>query len=109
MAKVVPESIGPPLFPEETYQYLEQRPHRWRTQLFLKGRNMAVVHLVYSMRTNNVSPEAAVHEFGLPLEQIEEALRYYERHRDLIEAEQREERRRLEQAGITIDPPPASR
>jgi uncharacterized protein (DUF433 family) len=109
MAKIASESAGPPLFPGETYEYLEQRPHRWRKQLFLKGRNMAVVHLVYSMRTNNVSPEEAVNEFGLPLEQIQEALRYYELHRDLIEAEQQEERWRLKRAGITIDPPLAPR
>lgn len=109
MAKGAAESAGPPLFEGETYQYLEHRPHRWRKQLFLRGRNMAVVHLVYSMRTNHVSPEEAVHEFGLPRKQIDEALHYYERHQDLIEAEQREERRRLEEAGITLDPPVTAR
>ena len=57
VAKVASEATGPPLFEGETYQHLEQRPHRWRKQLFLKGRNMAVVHLVYSMRTNHVSPD----------------------------------------------------
>ena len=94
-----------PLRDAGTYEYLEQRPHRWRKQLFLKGRNMAVVHVVYGMRANGLSPEDAAREYDLPLAQIEEALRYYESHRDLIEEEQREERRQLEAAGVAIDPP----
>ena len=104
MADIASPITQPPLFPDEAYQYLEARPHRWRRQLFLKGRNMAVVHLVYSMRANHLSPEDAVHEFGLPIEQIREALVYYHRHRDLIEGEQEEERRQLEAAGITLEP-----
>ena len=58
----------------EVYHYLEHRPHPWRKQLYLKGRNMAVGHLVYDMRTNNVPVEEAAANYDLPLEQIEEAL-----------------------------------
>jgi len=108
MAKeTVVGEVGPPVDEGETYVYLEQRPHRWRRQLFLKGHNMAVVHLVYGMRTNSLSPEDAAREYDLPLAQVNEALAYYARHRDLIEEEQREERRLLEAAGVAIDPPAA--
>ena len=30
----------------EGYQYPEHREHPWRKQLYLKGRNMTVAHLV---------------------------------------------------------------
>lgn len=105
----VHRETGPPLFDGEVYQYLEQRPHPWRKQLFLKGRRMAVVHLVYSMRANHWTAEEAAFDYDLPLGQVEEALLYYQRHRDLIEEEQREERRFLESMGLVIDPPAPSR
>jgi uncharacterized protein (DUF433 family) len=89
----------------EEYQYLERRPHPWRKQLYLKGRNMTVGHLVYDMRTNHITPEEAVANYNLPLEQVQEALLYYQRHRDVIEADAAEERRRLEARGIQLDPP----
>src|SRR5688572_7345334 len=90
----------------EVYRYLERRPHRWRKQLYLTGRNMTVAHLVYDMRANRLSPEEAAEDFDLPLEQVKEALLYYERHRDVVERDQNEERRRLESKGYAIDPPP---
>ena len=94
---------------EERYLYLEPRPSSWRRQLFLKGRNMAVVHLVYRMRAEGWTPEEAAEECELPLPQVQEALAYYLRHRQLIEQEQDEERRYLESHGLIIDPPAVPR
>jgi uncharacterized protein (DUF433 family) len=94
--------------PADAYRYLERRPHPWRKQLYLKGRNMTVGHLVYDMRTNSISMKEAAANYDLPLEQIEEALAYYRRHRDVVEADAAEERRRLETRGIALDPPPPS-
>jgi uncharacterized protein (DUF433 family) len=90
---------------QETYHYLERRPHPWRMQLYLKGRNMTVAHLVYGMRANQFGPEEAAEDFDLPLEQVQEALHYFRRHRDVVERDQDEERRRIEAAGYVIDPP----
>jgi len=94
---------------QETYHYLERRSHPWRRQLYLKGRNMTVAHLVYGMRANNYSPEEAAADFELPIEQVREALLYFQRHRDIVERDQEEERRRLEAAGYVIDPPSVPR
>jgi hypothetical protein len=33
------------------YKHLEPRPHRWRKQLYIKGRNMTVWQLVSNMLT----------------------------------------------------------
>ena len=35
----------------KTYKYLEARPKHWRQQLWIKGRNMTVWHLIATMRT----------------------------------------------------------
>jgi uncharacterized protein (DUF433 family) len=93
----------------EMYQYLERRPHRWRKQLYLKGRNITVGQFVWNMQTNGHTPESTAANYELPLEQVREALRYYERHGDVIERDEQEERRRLIAAGIIVDPPPAHR
>jgi uncharacterized protein (DUF433 family) len=85
------------------YHYLERRPGSWRRELFLKGRNMTVGHLVYAMRANRITLEQAVENYDLPIEQIQEALRYYRFNRDLIEADVDEERRRAAARGIDVD------
>jgi uncharacterized protein (DUF433 family) len=73
------------------YQYLVARPETGRRQLYLKGRTMTVGQLVYTMRANGLEAEAAAEDLELPLEQVQEALAYYETHRDLIESEAEEE------------------
>jgi uncharacterized protein (DUF433 family) len=98
-----------PVQDAEEYQYLERRDHPWRKQLYIKGRNMTVAHLVYTMRANKMTPEEAAADFELPRAQIEEALFYYERHRDVVEGDQDEEKRRLKARGIDVDAPPVSR
>jgi uncharacterized protein (DUF433 family) len=87
---------------EQTYQYLVARPHPWRRQLYLKGRNMTVGQLISTIQANHLSPEEAADDLELPVEQIKEALVYYELHRDLVEAEVREESARLATKGYTV-------
>src|SRR5947207_170177 len=77
------------------WQYLIARPHRWRRQLSIKGRNMTVGQLLSTVRANRYTPEQASEELELPLAAITEALEYYAEHRGLIEMEASEERRRV--------------
>lgn len=93
----------------EQYKYLERRPESWRRQLFLKGRNMTVGHLVYGMRANRLIPEEAAENYDLPLEQVQEALLYYERHSDLIEQDVEDERRQIEALATHRGPTALSR
>ena len=88
--------------PEQTYQYLVARPHPWRRQLYLKGRNMTVGQLISTMQANHLTPEEAADDLELPVEQAKEALAYYESHCDLIEAEAREEAARLAARGYVV-------
>ena len=90
---------------QHAYEHLVARPHLWRQQLYLQGRNITVGQLVATMRANKLSPEEAAEDFSLPLAQVKEALAYYEEHSDLVNAELREERRYLQAQGCTVKPP----
>jgi uncharacterized protein (DUF433 family) len=84
-------------------QYLIARPHRWRRQLRIKGRNMTVGHLVSTARANRYTPEQASQELDPPLAAIYEALAYYPEQRDLIEMEASEEKRRVGEQGYPLE------
>lgn len=78
------------------YQYLVARPHPWKKQLFIKGRNMSVKNLVYTLKKERMTPEEIAKDFDLPVDAVLEALHYYEHNKALIELETLEEKRRLE-------------
>jgi uncharacterized protein (DUF433 family) len=87
------------------YAHLIARPHPWRRQLCLRGRNITVGQLIASMRANELSPSEAAEQFDLPLTQIEEALAYYAANCALVDRELRQDRRRLEARGYPVEPP----
>jgi len=97
-------AVQPIIF--EHYRYLVAKPDKWRKQLYLKGRNMTVGQLVYSMRANNLNAEEAAADMDLPVEQVREAQVYYEVHRDLIEREADEEKQYLFTEGVPLEPAP---
>ncbi len=98
------------VFPgNELYDHLVARPHPWRRQLALKGRNMTVGQLVATMRADNLSAEAAADDLGLQLAQVREALAYYDAHRELVDAELREDAHRLQDKGYRVEPSPLPR
>lgn len=80
----------------DNYLYLTSRPHPWRKQFFVKGRNMTVSSLVRHLQREKWSPETAAQEFSLPIEAVLEMLHYFHHHQKLIEMEELEEKRRLE-------------
>jgi len=86
------------------YQYLVSRPEKWRKQLYLKGRNMTVGQLVYKMRSNQMNAEQAAKDMDMPVEQVLEALAYYQTHRQLIESEAEEEKQYLLSHGVELEP-----
>lgn len=82
------------------YRYLTSRPHPWKRQLFIKGRNMTAGTLVYTMRKEKMTVEAAAKDFNLPMDAVLDALHYVEHNRPLIELEVLEEKRRLADRGL---------
>jgi len=87
---------------EVTYRYLEPRPHSWRKQLWIKGRNMTVWQLLCYMWGAEMTPEEVAKDLDLPVEAVYEALDYYQRYRDIIIADAEEEKRWLKEHGVSL-------
>ncbi len=86
------------------WQYLEQRPHPWRKQLYFKEKRLKAFDVWITMLVENMSPEEASEDWDLPLAAVEEAIQYCETHQDLLRQEADEERHRLEAKGISLEP-----
>jgi uncharacterized protein (DUF433 family) len=86
------------------WKYLVSRPHSWKRQLFVKGRRLTAANVWYDMLANNRTPEQAAENWNLPLEAVEEIVRYCETNRDLIAMEAEEEKRLLEEKGVPLAP-----
>ena len=90
------------------YRYLVTRSKKGRKQAYLKGRNMSVGQLIYTMRANDLSVEEAASDFDLPVAQVREAQAYYQVNRERVEADVEEEKRVLLSQGVQIEPSPVS-
>ena len=90
------------------YHYLVARSKKGRRQAYLKGRNMTVGQLIYTIRANDLSDEEAAADFDLPVAQVREAQAYYQVNRELMEADAEEEKRVLLSQGVQIEPSPVS-
>jgi uncharacterized protein (DUF433 family) len=95
-------AVEPLLF--DHYDYLVARPEAGYKQLYLKGRNMRVGQLIYTMRANHLTAEEAATDLDLPLAQVREAEVYYQIHRELVEQEADEEKLRLNAMGVNLEP-----
>ena len=90
------------------WRYLEERPHPWRKSLTLKDRKLRAYNVWTDMQAEGMTPEEAARNWDLPLEAIEEVVRYVEAHQVLLRWEADEERRRLMEKGVPLEPPPAA-
>lgn len=88
------------------YRYLVKRPEKGREQPYLRGRNMTVGQLIYTIRANNLSIKEAAEDFDLPIEQVLEAQAYYQTHSDLIASEMAQETLSLLEQGVDLEPTP---
>jgi len=88
----------------EGWNYLVARPHSWRRQLYIKGRKLRAFTVCQDMRTNKLTPQEAADNWELPLEAVEEIVRYCESNQELLSMEADEERRRLLEEGIPLEP-----
>ncbi len=86
------------------WQYLVRRPHPWRQQLYIKGRNLTARQLVGAMKANQLDEAAAAADYRLPVEAVREALAYVESNRELLETEAEIERLMLKRGGAARGP-----
>ena len=74
------------------YRYLMVQPDHWLQQAFFVGRpKLPVSRVIEAMQANGQSLEEAACDWSLPVAAITEALDYYQRFRDVIEADAAEE------------------
>jgi uncharacterized protein (DUF433 family) len=78
------ETHEPRETPAPPWKYLVVRKHPWRKQLYIKGRNMTVRHLVGTVKANAFTEEQAAKDLHLPVEAIREALAYFEANPEVI-------------------------
>jgi hypothetical protein len=93
----LPDAYEEPLIaglprPESEWVWLVRRDHPWRRQLWIKGRSLTAGDLARTIEIERWTPERAADEYGLPLEAVIEAQRYAEAAKDLIAAEEAENR-----------------
>lgn len=74
------------------YRYLMQQPGHWLRQAFFIGRpKLPISRVVEDMQENNLSIEEVAREWSLPVDAVEEAIDYFHRFRDLVEADAADE------------------
>jgi len=95
--------------PVPPWKHLVARPHPWRRQLFIRGRNMVVRHVMGTMAANGLTPEQTAADLDLPVEAVYEAIAYFHQNEALIQAEVEEERKHLEERGYLREPQPVPR
>jgi hypothetical protein len=86
------------------WKYLVARPHPWRRQLYVKGRRLRAYTVWQDMQANQLTAPEAADNWELPLEAVHEIVRYCESNRELLNMEADEERRRLLEEGIPLEP-----
>ena len=74
------------------YRYLMQQPDHWMRQAFFVGRpKLPVSRVVESIQANNRNVEETAQDWSLPIAAVEEALDYYRRFHDVVEADAMDE------------------
>jgi len=74
------------------YRYLMQQPDHWMRQAFFVGRpKLPISRVVESMQANNRNVEETAQDWSLPIAAVEEALDYYWRFHDVVEADAMDE------------------
>lgn len=87
------------------WRWLVRRDHPWRRQLWIKGRKLTAGDLARTAAVEGWSPSETARQYDLPVEAVLEAMRYAEVDRDLIEAEEAENRivaQRYERHGAAL-------
>lgn len=76
----------------QTWTWLVRRDHPWRRQLWIKGRNIPAGDLARTAAIEQWSVEETAAQYDIPIDAVAEALRYAAIARELIDAEEAENR-----------------
>ena len=87
----------------DDWQYLARRNHPWRKQLYIKGQKLLASTIWQDMIANEMSVEQTADNWDLPLDAIDEVIRYCESNQELLKLESDEERYRLVEKGVSFE------
>ena len=87
----------------DDWQYLAKWNHPWRKQLYVKEQKLLASTIWQDMIANEMSVEEAADNWDLPLDAIDEVIRYCESHQVLLKLEADEERSRLVEKGVSFE------
>jgi uncharacterized protein (DUF433 family) len=104
LEEIIQTEKGAAETPAPPWNYLVFRPHPWRRQLYIKGRNLTARQLVGGIKANHLDEATAARDYHLPIEAIREALTYVEQNKALLEAESEAERLLLKRGGAARGP-----
>ena len=93
----------------DTWKFLESggaRPHALSSQVYVKGSRLRAATVWRAMLANELTEEQAASNWDIPREAIQEIVRYCEMNLELLADEAQEEWRRVEEAGVKIEPSP---
>jgi hypothetical protein len=88
------------------WTWLAPRPNSRRKQFYLIGRKLPASVVWNDMLANDQTVEEAAQNWDLPLEAIEECIRYCESNLDLIDRESEAERQHLLSRRVQLEPIP---
>jgi hypothetical protein len=91
------------------WRYLVEIAHPWKQQLYVKGRKLPASTVWIGMKVNKLTREQAADNWDLPLEAVDEIISYCQSNKKFLEMEAAEEKRRLKQKGISVEPKATSR
>jgi uncharacterized protein (DUF433 family) len=102
-AKLQPVRTAIP--PCEEWKYLEARSDSGRKGLFIKGRRLPAGVVWSQMQANEQTREQAALNWELPVEAIDEVIRYCTSCWEHVAADIDEDRRLAAEKGIALEPP----
>lgn len=89
--------------PNEQWNWLVQREHSWKRQLWVKGRKLLASSVWNDIRVNEMSKSDAMENWNLPEDAIDEICAYCEENLPFIQAEAAEEKIRLLAKGVQLE------
>lgn len=95
---------GPAEIPVEPWKHLVKRPHPWRKQLYVKGKNLTARQLIGGMLANALDDRSASANYEVPVEAITEAREYVRQNSTLLETEAEIERLMLKREALSLPP-----
>jgi uncharacterized protein (DUF433 family) len=93
MEKIVVPELEPLRPPR--YTYLVQRPHKWKRQLYVKGRRLPATVVYSDYLLEQRTPQQLAKDWELPVEAIQECINYCQENQELLQMESDEESRQL--------------